>query len=496
MRGFRGEISVCIVHEFELQASFQFLVMAWEMKKDKIVLKIDCRDLVIVRTVNQAGHALSKQAACCLHKDRDSDPHCCLGEQPPSVDGGESGCTRYGALKEIDKGTLPIAKKIEVHGGEGVTAHRDLAVERQKSLREEGENRDLSIAASMYVYIYIYIYIYISVFPDLNWSFSELCSSDSRFTQQELPACKPILTPKWVISTFLLVSVIFIPIGVVSLFASRDVVEIVDRYETDCIPVDSRNNRVGFIQSSQDKTCNRTLRVPKHMRQPIYVYYQLDNFYQNHRRYVRSRSDQQLRSPGSNRDTSACSPEDTTPDGTPIVPCGLIAWSLFNDTYGFTRNNQQLIINKRDIAWSSDRDRKFGDNVFPSNFQNGTLQGGARLNTSIPLSEQEDLIVWMRTAALPTFRKLYGKIEVDLRAGETIDVTLQNNYNTYSFNGKKKLVLSTTTWLGGKNDFVGIAYLTVGGLCFFLAIVFTLIYLIKPRYFSLGCSFYSCTSYK
>lgn len=88
----------------------------------------------------------------------------------------------------------------------------------------------------------------------------------------------------------------------------------------------------------------------------------------------------------------------------------------------------------------------------------------------------------MRTAALPTFRKLYGKIEVDLQRDELINVTLENNYNTYSFSGKKKLVLSTTSWLGGKNDFVGIAYLTVGGLCFFLALVFLLIYLIKPRY--------------
>lgn len=102
-------------------------------------------------------------------------------------------------------------------------------------------------------------------------------------------------------------------------------------------------------------------------------------------RYVKSRSDQQLRSVGSERDTSTCSPEDTTPDGMPIVPCGLIAWSLFNDTYGFTRNNQQLAINKRGISWKSDRDRKFGKDVFPKNFQNGTLQGGARLNTSIPV---------------------------------------------------------------------------------------------------------------
>lgn len=97
------------------------------------------------------------------------------------------------------------------------------------------------------------------------------------------------------------------------------------------------------------------------------------------------------------------------------------------------------------------------------------------------LSEQEDLIVWMRTAALPTFRKLYGKIEEDLQPNDEIHVSLVNNYNTYSFNGKKKLVLSTTSWLGGKNDFLAIAYLTVGGLCFFLALSFTVVYLVKPR---------------
>jgi len=99
----------------------------------------------------------------------------------------------------------------------------------------------------------------------------------------------------------------------------------------------------------------------------------------------------------------------------------------------------------------------------------------------IPLSEQEDLIVWMRTAALPTFRKLYGRIYFDLKENDTITVRLSNNYNTYSFGGKKKLVLSTATWLGGKNDFLGFAYLIVGGLCIFLAFAFTLLYFIKPR---------------
>lgn len=87
----------------------------------------------------------------------------------------------------------------------------------------------------------------------------------------------------------------------------------------------------------------------------------------------------------------------------------------------------------------------------------------------------------MRTAALPTFRKLYGRIEVDLQANDQIMVTIENNYNTYSFGGKKKLVLSTTSWMGGKNSFLGRAYLTVGGLCLFLAVSFILVYVFKPR---------------
>uniref|UniRef100_M8AY72 ALA-interacting subunit n=1 Tax=Aegilops tauschii TaxID=37682 RepID=M8AY72_AEGTA len=307
---------------------------------------------------------------------------------------------------------------------------------------------------------------------------------DSKFTQQELPACKPILTPKWVISVFLLVGVIFVPIGVASLLASNKVVEIVDRYDDACVP-SNVTNKLAYIQNSTiSKTCRRTLKVPKDMKQPIFVYYQLNNFYQNHRRYVKSRNDQQLRDASKANETTLCDPEKTR-DGMAIVPCGLIAWSTFNDTYTFQHNTNNLSIDKTDISWKSDRDHKFGSDVFPKNFQKGPLIGGKTLNESIPLSEQEDLIVWMRTAALPTFRKLYGRIYVDLKENDTITVTLDNNYNTYSFDGKKSLVLSTSTWLGGKNDFLGLAYLTVGGLCFFLAFAFTLLYLIKPSAVSL-----------
>ncbi|KAL2942855.1 ALA-interacting subunit 1 [Bienertia sinuspersici] len=87
----------------------------------------------------------------------------------------------------------------------------------------------------------------------------------------------------------------------------------------------------------------------------------------------------------------------------------------------------------------------------------------------------------MRTSALPTFRKLYGKIEQDLDANQKLSVVVQNNYNTYSFGGKKRLVLSTTSWIGGKNDFLGVGYLTVGGLSLALGLGFILVYVFKPR---------------
>ena len=100
---------------------------------------------------------------------------------------------------------------------------------------------------------------------------------------------------------------------------------------------------------------------------------------------MKSRSDAQLRYKKKESEVSACKPEDMV-DGKPIVPCGLIAWSLFNDTYSFAVRNQNITVNKKDISWKSDRDHKFGKDVYPKNFQKGSLIGGAHLNESIPVS--------------------------------------------------------------------------------------------------------------
>ncbi|EMS52996.1 ALA-interacting subunit 1 [Triticum urartu] len=64
-----------------------------------------------------------------------------------------------------------------------------------------------------------------------------------------------------------------------------EVVEIIDRYDHACVPRNMTDNKLAYIQNEAiSKECTRTLTVTKDTKQPIYAYYQLDNFYQNHRR--------------------------------------------------------------------------------------------------------------------------------------------------------------------------------------------------------------------
>jgi len=115
-------------------------------------------------------------------------------------------------------------------------------------------------------------------------------------------------------------------------------------------------------------------------------------------------------------------------------------------------------------------------------------------NVTLPYVNDPDFIVWMRTAGLPTFKKLYRIIDQDIPKGATIVVSVFNVYPVTGFSGEKSIVLSTTSWLGGKNDFLGIAYMAVGSLCVALALIFLFKHKLSPRplgdmrYFNWGAS--------
>jgi hypothetical protein len=160
------------------------------------------------------------------------------------------------------------------------------------------------------------------------------------------------------------------------------------------------------------------------------------------------------------------------------------------------------------IAWSSDKDLygttqyKRDQVVPPPNWRERIPE----YNDNFPfpdLHEDEAFQVWMRTAGLPTFSKLALRNDDDvMESGRYVIEIFDCEYMSWQrspttrfklthvlldfpvlvYDGTKSILISTRTVMGGRNPFLGIAYIVVGGLCLILGTVFTATQLIKPRY--------------
>ncbi|CAL8271796.1 unnamed protein product [Merluccius merluccius] len=314
---------------------------------------------------------------------------------------------------------------------------------------------------------------------------------NTAFKQQRLPAWQPILTAGTVLPAFFVIGLIFIPIGIGLFVTSNNIKE----FEIDYTGVDASSPCYNCARNfSWNSTSSCTCSVPFTLEQPfesnVFMYYGL--------RYVKSRDDSQLNGDQTSLKSPSkeCEPYRMS-DGHPIAPCGAIANSLFNDTlelyYVVNNSKTPVTLVKKGIAWWTDKHVKFrnpgGNNNLTVAFQ-GTSKP---VNWRTPVSEldptdpenngfiNEDFIVWMRTAALPTFRKLYRIIQKKadltptLASGRYV-LEVSYNYPVRSFDGRKRVILSTISWMGGKNPFLGIAYITVGSVCFFLGVVLLIIH--------------------
>ncbi|CAJ0847285.1 6851_t:CDS:2 [Entrophospora sp. SA101] len=357
--------------------------------------------------------------------------------------------------------------------------------------------------------------------------------ANTAFKQQRLKAWQPILAPNTVLPTLFIVGIIFAPLGGLLLWASNNVSEISFEY-TFCDstapvypifePMPSKYIQTSFpgansgsvgstqwsrqvvvpLQSNPQKIpywgCRIRFGIPNQLEPPVFFYYYLTNFYQNHRRYVKSFDSDQLKGVAVSPSTlqkSDCKPMAVTPDGLPIYPCGLIANSQFNDTISnlslLSESNFDVVeesynFNQSGIAWPSDR-QKYGKTTYeyskirpPPNWVDRYPNGTYTDEYPPPdLSNDEPFQVWMRTAGLPNFRKLYGKNEIEpLKAG-TYEVLIEYKFPVTRYGGTKSFVISTVSFLGGKNPFLGYAYIGVGILCILLGCVFTVKHLYKPR---------------
>lgn len=272
------------------------------------------------------------------------------------------------------------------------------------------------------------------------------------------------------------------------------------------------SNGCGITTRNEGTACTVTFTMTEDVSDDLMVYYELNNFYQNHRRYVGSRDADQLMGKSRAESDLSLSCDPLYKNGTLLLnPCGLIANSLFNDV--ITTSSKTL--DETGIAWKSDREKKFAQvdgfksglkssysgGVCPTGYSEYDESGTAYcymypednkyqyLYESYPevISPldgvtNEHFIVWMRTAGLPNFRKLYGKIEGQpFSKGDTLVFNIQQNFAVNDFKGKKSIVISTVGQFGGKNPYLGVAYIVVGSISLFFGCLFLIKHIFYPR---------------
>lgn len=61
-------------------------------------------------------------------------------------------------------------------------------------------------------------------------------------------------------------------------------------------------------------------------------------------------------------------------------------------------------------------------------------------------------------------------------------LTNSQDFLVETFGGKKRFILTTGSWIGGKNPFLGICYIVIGSLCVVFGFVFLIIHKKRTKY--------------
>lgn len=200
-------------------------------------------------------------------------------------------------------------------------------------------------------------------------------------------------------------------------------------------------------------------------------------------------------------------------------PCGLVANSMFNDTFsqprritessGANENETTMYYNMttKGIAFATDRGlvkqtRYTLDEVVPppawrARYPNGYADG-------VPdLSADEAFVVWMRTAALPNFRKMAMRNDGDAMPAARYQVDIEDSkcfsavarprrslgrlmltdadYDVSSFGGTKSIVIATRGNVGSKSHNLDGFCMLVGCVTFLLGVAFAVTGRMKSR---------------
>ncbi|EDO15308.1 hypothetical protein Kpol_1038p14 [Vanderwaltozyma polyspora DSM 70294] len=337
---------------------------------------------------------------------------------------------------------------------------------------------------------------------------------EDNFTQQRLAAYNPVVTPRTILPLYLLIAAVFVIVGGCTLSISSKVDEIIIYYQncTTEAPSDGtwsdmssdhysysfKNNNTASVvpqwryindetdTSEERGTCQIRFDVPYNIPQPVYLSYLIEKFSPNHRRYVLSFSEAQLRGDAASYNTVHdntginCKPLVRDENGKIYYPCGLIANSMFNDTFpmeliNVNDNSNNYPLTNEKINWHSDRRRykktKYNpDEITPPPYWIKQFPDGYN-ETNVPdIQEWEEFQNWMRPAAFDKFSKLIRRNGNDTLNAGLYEIDIGLHWPVAPYNGKKAIYLTHGSNIGGKNPFLGIIYLIGGCICAAMAV--------------------------
>ena len=308
--------------------------------------------------------------------------------------------------------------------------------------------------------------------------------------------------------------------GTVTSFPGSGPYKYFEKGETDscpCAPTDNCPGQgTGFV-----KPCLVTFDLTEDMPGPVFFYYTLTNFHQNYQRYVKSKSVNQLRK---SVDLAQIAQEEGSFDFCSIgnaekyqaknlagqdasiyyYPCGLLARSLFNDTFRLLDGNKENVewtdrgIEYSSMSGDSGRHRahdvdwhkkncyalggaSFDTSGFDESLRKFALDGGnknGRFDCWHNISDPA-LLVWSRPAARSDFWKLHRRIEGGLKKG-SYSIEIGINFPVANFSGTKGFYFTNATPMGGSRPLLSGLYLAVGSTLIAAAIAFAAVHVARP----------------